>query len=56
MSFPSILLKIFPVSKEMAESQGTEAINRVVSRDIGPSLEALKKKFELECIPMDEEE
>jgi hypothetical protein len=56
VSFPSILLKILPVSKEMAESQGSEAINRVVTRDIGPSLEALKKKFEVECIPFEEEE
>lgn len=56
VSFPSILLRILPVSKQMAESQGSEAINRVVSRDIGPSLEALKKQFELECIRMDEEQ
>jgi hypothetical protein len=48
-----MLLRLLPVSKQMAESQGSEAINRVVSRDIGPSLEALKKKFELEYIPMD---
>lgn len=53
VSFPSMLLRLLPVSKQMAESQGSEAINRVVSRDIGPSLEALKKKFELEYIPMD---
>lgn len=50
VSFPTILLKILPVSKQMAESQGSEAINRVVTRDIGPSLEALKKKYEQECI------
>lgn len=50
VSFPSFLLRILPVSKQMAESQGSEAIQRVVSRDIGPSLEALKQKFEQESI------
>jgi len=48
VSFPSMLLRILPVSKEMAESQGSDAINKVVNRDIGPSLEALKNKYQQE--------
>lgn len=48
VSFPSFLLKILPVSAEMAETQGSEAIHKVVTRDIGPSLEMLKKQFEAE--------
>lgn len=56
VSFPSFLLRILPVSKQMAESQGSDAIHRVVTRDIGPSLEALKKKYENEIMNIDKQE
>jgi hypothetical protein len=46
MSFPTLLLNVLPVSKKMAEQQGSEAILEVVERDIGPSLEALRKLYE----------
>ena len=46
MSFPTLLLNVLPVSKQMAEKQGSEAILDVVERDIGPSLEALCQRYE----------
>jgi hypothetical protein len=45
VSFPSLLLSILPVSKQMAERQGSDAIRKVVERDIGPSLEAVRKLY-----------
>lgn len=49
VSFPSFLLKILPVSKTMAEQQGSEAIRKVVERDIGPSLEAVRQLYIDSC-------
>jgi hypothetical protein len=46
MSFPTLLLNVLPVSKQMAEQQGSEVILEVVERDIGPSLEALRERYE----------
>ena len=45
VSFPSIFLNILPVSKETAERQGSEAILKVVSRDIGPCLDELRREY-----------
>lgn len=45
VSFPSLLLNILPVSKQMAEQQGSDAIRKVVERDIGPSLEAVRQLY-----------
>jgi len=53
VSFPSLLLKILPVSKRMAEQQGSEAIRNVVERDIGPSLEALRQRYIMEYCGVD---
>jgi hypothetical protein len=46
VSFPTLLLNALPVSKQMAEQQGSKAVLQVVERDIGPSLEALCKLYE----------
>ena len=46
MSFPTLLLNVLPVSKRMAEKQGSEAILEVVERDIGPTLEGLCQRYE----------
>lgn len=45
VSFPSILLTILPVNKRMVEKQVSNAINKVVERDIGPSMEALHSRY-----------
>ena len=45
VSFPSILLNILPVSKETAEKQGSDAILKVVSQDIGPCLDELRREY-----------
>lgn len=50
VSFPSLLLNILPVSKQLAERQGSAAIARVVERDIGPSLEALRQRYMEELV------
>jgi hypothetical protein len=49
VSFPTVLLNVLPVSKRMAEEQGSAAILKVVERDIGPSLEKLRMHY-LNCL------
>lgn len=45
VAFPTALLRMLPVDKRMAERQGSESISRVVQRDIGPSLNRLRKIY-----------
>jgi len=45
VSFPSLLLNLLPVSHGQAEKQGSKAIQSVVERDIGPTLEELREKY-----------
>lgn len=45
VSFPSLLLTLLPTSHRQAETQGSKAIQSVVERDIGPTLEALRTKY-----------
>jgi hypothetical protein len=51
VSFPTLLLNALPVSKQMAEQQGSKAVLQVIERDIGPSLEALCKLYENTVTP-----
>jgi hypothetical protein len=44
-AFPTILMRIMPVDKRMAERQGSESISRVIERDVGPSLNRLRKIY-----------
>jgi len=41
VKFPSLLLKILPVSKEKAEEQGSASVIKVLVRDTGASLERI---------------
>jgi len=45
VNFPSLLMSVLPVSKEMAQRQGSDSIRKVVERDIGPALEAVSKLY-----------
>eukprot|EP00568_Trieres_chinensis_P000723 CAMPEP_0183299174 /NCGR_PEP_ID=MMETSP0160_2-20130417/5973_1 /TAXON_ID=2839 ORGANISM="Odontella Sinensis, Strain Grunow 1884" /NCGR_SAMPLE_ID=MMETSP0160_2 /ASSEMBLY_ACC=CAM_ASM_000250 /LENGTH=322 /DNA_ID=CAMNT_0025461367 /DNA_START=25 /DNA_END=993 /DNA_ORIENTATION=- len=45
VTFPTILLKILPVSKEKAEEQGSKSIQNVVEKDIGPSVERFREAY-----------
>ena len=45
VSFPSLLLRILPVSKEKAEEQGSASILKTIERDSGPALENFKQAY-----------
>ena len=45
VSFPSILLKILPVSKEKAEEQGSNSLLKALEKDVGPSVEDFRKEY-----------
>ena len=45
VAFPTVLLRMLPVDKRMAERQGSESISWVIERDIGPSLNRLRKIY-----------
>jgi len=45
LKFPSILLKILPVSKEKAEQQGSESLVKALEKDILPGLERLRTTY-----------
>jgi hypothetical protein len=42
VKFPSVLLKILPVSKEKAEAQGADAVRKVLAKDIDVSIEKFR--------------
>jgi hypothetical protein len=46
VKFPSVLLKILPVSKEKAEEQGSTAIQKVIEKDGQAGLFAFRDSFE----------
>ena len=45
VSFPKVLLRILPVSKEKAEEQGSQSILKTIEKDSGPALESFKDKY-----------
>ena len=45
VNFPSVLMRLLPVSKGMAERQGSASIAKVVERDIGPALDKLRSLY-----------
>mmetsp|Transcript_23720 Transcript_23720/g.26168 ORF Transcript_23720/g.26168 Transcript_23720/m.26168 type:complete len:287 (+) Transcript_23720:58-918(+) len=46
VTFPKLLLRILPVSKEKAEAQGSEAIMKTLDKDITAVMKALYKLWE----------
>uniref|UniRef100_A0A7S4JNA5 Uncharacterized protein n=1 Tax=Odontella aurita TaxID=265563 RepID=A0A7S4JNA5_9STRA len=45
VKFPSVLLKILPTSKEKTEEQGSASIQKVVEKDLGPSMEKFRDAY-----------
>jgi len=45
VSFPKVLLRILPVSKEKAEQQGSQSILKTIEKDSGPALESFKSAY-----------
>lgn len=45
VSFPKVLLRILPVSKEKAEEQGSQSILKTIEKDSGPALESFKDAY-----------
>ena len=45
VSFPKVLLRILPVSKEKAEEQGSQSILKTIEKDSGPALESFKHAY-----------
>ena len=45
VTFPKVLLRILPVSKEKAEEQGSQSILKTIEKDSGPALENFKKAY-----------
>ena len=45
VTFPRVLLRILPVSKEKAEEQGSQSILKTIEKDSGPALENFKKAY-----------
>ena len=45
VTFPRVLLRILPVSKEKAEEQGSQSILKTIEKDSGPALDNFKKAY-----------
>mmetsp|Transcript_9499 Transcript_9499/g.14669 ORF Transcript_9499/g.14669 Transcript_9499/m.14669 type:complete len:275 (-) Transcript_9499:523-1347(-) len=45
VSFPSLLMKILPTSKEKAEKQGRNAIQKVLDKDVSAAMDAFEEAY-----------